>query len=98
MTNPLVELESALAHIRFTSEPLEERLEELKQQYETVLTLLEAEFLGALISGNWNEFDQFVNDFKTQCTSTPTTITQAVDDDHNLSAATRDAIAYSTNH
>jgi hypothetical protein len=80
MTNPLVELESALAHIRFTSEPLDERLEELKQQYETVLTLLEAEFLGALISGNWNEFDQFVNDFKTQCSLTPT-ITEAVDDD-----------------
>jgi hypothetical protein len=81
MTNPLVELESALAHIRFNPEPLDERLEELKQQYETVLTLLEAEFLGALISSDWSEFDQFVNDFKNpQCTSTPTT-TEAVEDD-----------------
>jgi hypothetical protein len=79
--NHLVELERALADIRLSPEPLDERTEELKQQYETVLTLLEAEFLGALISGDWSEFDQFVNDFKTQCTSTPTTITEAVDDD-----------------
>jgi hypothetical protein len=79
--NHLVELERALADIRLSPEPLDERTEELKQQYETVLTLLETEFLGALISGDWSEFDQFVNDFKTQCTSTPTTITEAVDDD-----------------
>jgi|GEM_PF-2395654 len=69
--NLLLELESALAHIRFTSEPLDERLEELKQQYETVLTLLESEFLGALISGDWSEFDQLINDFR--CPKTPTT-------------------------
>jgi hypothetical protein len=63
--NPnLMELEHALADIRLTPSPLDERTEELKQQYETVLTLLEAEFLGALISGDWSEFDQFVNDFK----------------------------------
>ena len=79
--NHLVELKRALADIRLSPEPLDERTEELKQQYETVLTLLEAEFLGGLISGDWSEFDQFVNDFKTQCTSTPTTITEAVDDD-----------------
>jgi hypothetical protein len=98
MTNPLVELESALAHIRFTSEPLEERLEELKQQYETVLTLLEAEFLGALTSGDWSEFDQFVNDFKTpQCTSIPTTITEAVEDEQ-ISRTNGNAIALPANH
>ena len=77
--NLLLELESALAHIRFTSEPLDERLEELKQQYETVLTLLESEFLGALISGDWSEFDQLINDFR--CPKTPTMTTEAVVDD-----------------
>jgi hypothetical protein len=78
--NHLVELERALADIRLSPEPLDDQTEELKQQYETVLTLLESEFLHGLISGDWSEFDQFVNDFKTQCTSTPTTITEVVDD------------------
>jgi hypothetical protein len=59
-----MELEHAGADIRLNPEPLDEWTEELKQQYETVLTLLESEFLGALISGDWSEFDQFVNDFK----------------------------------
>jgi hypothetical protein len=63
-TNPLTELETALAHLRLSAEPLDERLEELKQQYETVLTLLESHFLGALLSGNWDEFEDFVNDFR----------------------------------
>jgi hypothetical protein len=63
--NPnLIELERALADIRLNPEPMDERTEELKQQYETVLTLLESEFLGALMSGDWSEFDRFVNDFK----------------------------------
>jgi hypothetical protein len=79
MTNPLVELERALADIRLSPEPLDVRMNELMQQYETVLTLLEAEFLGALISGDWSEFDQFINDFR--CAKTPTTTTEAVDDD-----------------
>lgn len=82
MNNQLLELESALADIRLNPEPMDERTEELKQQYETVLTLLESEFLGALMSADWSEFDRFVNDFKTQCTSTQTTKTEAVDDDH----------------
>ena len=64
MTNPLTELETALAHLWRQPEPLDERLEELKQQYETVLTLLESHFLGALLSGNWDEFEDFVNDFR----------------------------------
>ena len=69
--NLLLELERALAHIRFNPEPLDERLEELKQQYETVLTLLESDFLGALLTGDWTEFDQLINDFR--CPKTPTT-------------------------
>jgi hypothetical protein len=60
----LMELERALADIRLNPEPMDERTEELKQQYEIVLTLLESEFLGALMSGDWREFDRFVNDFK----------------------------------
>ncbi len=64
MTNPLFELERVIAHLRLTPRPEDERMEELKQQYETVLTLLESEFLGALISGDWTEFDQFINEFR----------------------------------
>jgi hypothetical protein len=64
MTTPLTELETALAHLSLTPEPLDDRLEELRQQYETVLTLLESHFLGALLSGNWDEFEDFVNDFR----------------------------------
>jgi len=60
----MMELERALADIRLSPEPMDERTEELKQQYETVLTLLESEFLGALMSADWSEFDRFVNDFK----------------------------------
>jgi hypothetical protein len=77
--NPLIELERALADIRLSPEPLDERMNELKQQYETVLTLLESEFLGALLSGDWTEFDQFVKDFR--CPQTQPTITEVVDDD-----------------
>ena len=51
----------------FLLEP--EKLEELRQQDETVLTLLESEFLGALINGDWTEFDQFVNDFRTEAST-----------------------------
>ena len=64
VTNPLFDLERAIAHLRLTPRPEDERMEELKQQYETVLTLLESEFLGALISGDWTEFDQFINEFR----------------------------------
>lgn len=88
--NLLLELESALAHIRFTSEPLDERLEELKQQYETVLTLLESDFLGALISGDWTEFDQLINDFR--CPKTTTITEVAVDDGFREHIETRSRI------
>ena len=77
--NPLMELERALADIRLSPEPLDERMNELKQQYETVLTLLESEFLGALLSCDWTEFDQFVKDFR--CPQTQPTITEDRDDD-----------------
>jgi hypothetical protein len=63
MNQNLMELERALSHIRLS---LDERAEEMKQEYESTLTLLEAEFLGALMSADWSEFDRFVNDFKTQ--------------------------------
>jgi hypothetical protein len=64
MTNPLTELETALFNFRRQPEPCDEHLEELRQQYETVLTLLESHFLGALLSGDWDEFEDFVNDFR----------------------------------
>jgi hypothetical protein len=68
-----MELQRDLADICLSPAPLDERTEELRQQYETVLTLLESEFLGALISGDWSEFDQFVNDFRPPCFPTQTT-------------------------
>ena len=74
-----MELERAIADIRLSRSPLDERLEELKQQYETVLSLLESQFLGALLSGNWSEFDQFINDFR--CPQTQPTTTENRDDD-----------------
>jgi len=77
--NPLMELQRALADIRLSSAPLDERLEELKQQYETVLSLLESQFLGALLSGDWTEFDQFLKDFR--CSQTQPTTTEDRDDD-----------------
>ncbi len=64
MANPLTELETALAHFRLSPESCDERFEELRQQYETVLTLLESHFLGALLTGDWDEFEDFVNDFR----------------------------------
>ncbi len=69
MTDPLLELEKALAYLRLTPQPEDERLEALRQQYETVLTLLESEFLGALMSGDWSEFDQFVQDFRAEAST-----------------------------
>ena len=85
--NSLMELERALAHIRFTSEPLDERLEELKQHYETVLTLLESDFLGALLTGDWTEFDQLINDFRGS--KTPTTAEAVVDESFREHIETR---------
>jgi hypothetical protein len=80
-----MELQRALADIRLSRSPLDERLEELKQQYETVLSLLESQFLGALLSGDWSEFDQFVKDFR--CPQTQPTITEDRDDDRNAEAS-----------
>jgi hypothetical protein len=97
MTNPLMELERALADIRLSPEPLDVRMNELVQQYETVLTLLESQFLGALLSGDWSEFDQFVSDFRTPCILTQTTITEAVEGEQ-ISTADGSAIAHSQNH
>jgi hypothetical protein len=79
VTNPLLELEKAIAHLRLNPQPEDARLEELRQQYETVLTLLESEFLGALMSGDWAEFDQFVSGFKVCSPQTMTT--EAVEHD-----------------
>lgn len=60
----LMEVEKAIAHLRLNPQPQDERFEELKQQYETVLSLLESEFLGAILTGKWEEFDEFIQGFK----------------------------------
>jgi hypothetical protein len=75
VTNPLTELETALFNFRLSPEPCDERFEELRQQYEVVLTLLESHFLGALNSGDWNDFEDFVNDFR---------VTQDVDETNQI--------------
>jgi hypothetical protein len=64
MQSELVKLESALANIRMSTEPLDERTEELKQHYEMVLCQLETEFVAALLSRNWSEFDDYVSMFR----------------------------------
>lgn len=97
MTNPLLELERVLADIRLSPEPLDVRMNELMQQYETVLTLLESQFLGALLGGDWSEFDQFIDDFRTPCILTQTTIIEAVEGEQ-ISTADGSAIAHSSNH
>src|SRR4028118_2406326 len=86
-SNPLMELERALADIRLSPAPLDHRLEELKSQYETILSLLESNFLGALLSGDWTEFDQLINDFR--CPKTPTTTDAAVDESFQEHIETR---------
>lgn len=60
----LMEIEGAIARLRSASHQHDEHLEELRQQYEPVLGILESEFLGALVSGNWAGFDQFIQGFK----------------------------------
>lgn len=62
----LMETEGAIASLRAASQHHDERLEEMRQQYETVLGILESEFLTALVSGYWSDFDQFVENFKTR--------------------------------
>lgn len=60
----LMKIEGAISRLRSASQQHDERLEELRQEYESVLGILEGEFLGALVSGNWAEFDQFIQGFK----------------------------------
>jgi hypothetical protein len=64
MQTDLIRLESALANIRMSPEPLDERTEELKQHYEMVLCQLESEFVAALLSGDWSKFDDYVSMFR----------------------------------
>ena len=52
-----------------TTSQEDEKLEALRQEYETVLTLLETHFLEAIVSNHWTEFDQFVNDFRAEASA-----------------------------
>ncbi len=56
---PIIQLEAFLA-----TPQQDENLEALRQEYETVLTLLETHFLEAIVSKEWGEFEEFVNHFK----------------------------------
>ncbi len=61
----LMELEAFLGKLRLEQSPPEDKhLEELRQQYESVLCLLESEFLAAIVGGDWTEFDEFVQSFR----------------------------------
>ena len=59
---PILKLEIFLNNLRLNQKPVDPRFEALRENYETVLSLLESEFLGAIVSGNWAEFDELVND------------------------------------
>ena len=61
---PVLKLEIFLNNLRLNPKPVDPRLEALREDYEIVLSLLESEFLGAIVSGDWAEFEQLVNDFR----------------------------------
>ncbi|HEY9706959.1 MAG TPA: hypothetical protein V6D48_02015 [Oculatellaceae cyanobacterium] len=61
---PIVQLEAFLA-----TPQEEESLEALRQEYETVLTLLETHFLEAIISKDWKEFEEFVDYFRVEAST-----------------------------
>jgi hypothetical protein len=61
---PVLKLEIFLNNLRLNPKPVDPRLEALRENYETVLSLLESEFLGAIVSGDWTEFDELINDFR----------------------------------
>ncbi len=61
---PVLKLEIFLGNLRLNPKPVDPRLEALREDYETVLNLLESEFLGAIVSGDWAEFDELINDFR----------------------------------
>jgi hypothetical protein len=44
----------------------DEKLEALRQEYETVLTLLESHFLEALSSKDWSQFEEYVDYFRVE--------------------------------
>lgn len=66
MNNPygLIELEGFLARLRLKPKIEDERLQKLKEDYETVLSMLESDFLAGIVTGNWADFDRFVKDFR----------------------------------
>lgn len=59
-----MELEAFLGRLRLEPKIEDERLEELKQQYETVLCMLESDFLTGIVTGNWEDFDNLIKTFR----------------------------------
>lgn len=40
------------------------RMQALKEEYETLLVIVETEFIAALATGNWEGFDEFISSLK----------------------------------
>ncbi len=47
----------------------DEKLEALRQEYETVLSLLESHFLEAIVSKEWGEFEEYVDYFRVEAST-----------------------------
>jgi hypothetical protein len=65
----LMELEAFLGRLRLNklerlSEADFQRLQELKEKYETILCMLESDFLAGIVTGNWTDFDELVRTFR----------------------------------
>lgn len=65
----LIELEAFLGQLRLNkletlSETESQRLQDLKEKYETILCMLESDFLTGIVTGNWTDFDELVKTFR----------------------------------
>ncbi len=56
----LVKLEEFLAKLDLDPEPPSPQLTELKEDWETVLNLIDTLFLESIMSGNWTELEEFI--------------------------------------
>lgn len=56
----LMKLETFLAKLQLDPKPPSQQLIELKEDWETVLNLIEQLFLESIMSGNWAELEEFI--------------------------------------
>jgi hypothetical protein len=47
-----------------TPQPSHEQAQEIAQEHESFLTELEGQAIASIASGDWTQFEQFVNDFR----------------------------------